>query len=235
MRRRRTVRRRRDPASRLGQYKHEAQQLWHMVRFGKDNKLNPVLVENARSRLVEILRATGHVKLAQGLARHRGKIYGTLFGEKLDRAIHGVPQSRAIGWPRPQKAKQHVWIARLKSGEWLRVDSLFGNPSDGKAYLIGPGIGYDVHRLVVFAYDSSSAYEIAEEKAPHLMYDEISKEEAEDDESAVPLSRHGQYFASGWGRPSEDVRILERVRVEKARVVGYGEAALKNGSVVRYQ
>ena len=66
------------------------------------------------------------------------------------------------------------------------------------------------------------------------MYDEISAEEAEDDERAERVRRHGDYFREGWGVPAEDIRIFGRARLERARLIGNREARLRDGTVVEY-
>jgi len=244
-RRARKTIRRRDPASRLGKHKREAQNLWHAVRFSDMNKISPAQAREAKARLVEILRETGHTSLARKLDQFRGAlIRNSLLSKKIERAIHGVPQHPAGGktWVAGEigKEKKTVWIAKLKGGEWLHVDHIIGNPSDGHPYLIGPGIGYDVQRIVVFAYDMSSAVEIAEEELPHLMLDEVDEEDVdEDDQDMFPIepfkNKRGQvWFKSGWARHSQDIRIFEKVKLERARVVGYREAMLKSGKIVRY-
>lgn len=233
----------RDAASRLGPYKNQLQQLWY-----RGNLASGEGTAADRAAFAELLEKSGHRKQAQEFRQGRGNwrksvSYETnsasrLWRQKLARTLFGAPQSRySVGTER--KSEKTGWIAhvpkgRFGSGNWLRVDRIKGDPGDGEPYFIGPGSGYDVQRLVVFARDESDAIEIAEETWPWLMFDEISAEEAEDDERAQPLKRHGDYFHEGWGVPTEDIRIFGRARLERARLIGNREARLRDGTVVEY-
>jgi hypothetical protein len=231
--------RRRDPASRLGSYKDEAHRLYYEVFHADQRGISSGRSEEAKHILANILQETGHAKMAGELRRHRGKIYGTLFGQKVQRTLFGAPQSSYAHGTR--KPKKKVLIAQLRSGEWLHVDKMVGDPSDGNPYFVGPGTGYDIHRFIVWAYDEGSAIEIAEEKWPHLLFDEVDATDVdEDDQDIFPIQtiRKGKdvWFKSGWARHSQDVRIFQRVkRVEHAREIGYGTAVLKSGETVEYK
>lgn len=234
----------RDAASRLGPYKDALQQLWYRgdLASGQGSQAD-------RAAFADLLERSGHRKQAQEFRQGRGNwrqsssysvnSASRLWRQKLARTLFGAPQSRyAVGIE--HKGAKAGWIAKVEGGRfsggdnWFRVDRVKGDPSDGRAYFIGPGIGYDINRLVVFARDESDAIEIAEETWPWLMFDEVSAKEAEQDERAQPLKRHGDYFHEGWGVPAEDIRIFGRARLERARLIGNREARLRDGTVVEY-
>lgn len=129
----------------------------------------------------------------------------------------------------------------LVGGDWFTVDRVKGDPSDGKPYFIGVGVGYDIRRLVVFAYDDSSAIEIAEDTWPESMFDEIiSAKKLEELEKEDPDAAERYQPVVGkkramFGCPSEDIRIFEPAKDYHSNATKVGKLGLyrlKDGTLI---
>lgn len=124
--------------------------------------------------------------------------------------------------------KKMETFALVPKHGWFVVDRVSGTPSDGRPYFIGPGIGFDINRLLVYARNESDAAEVAEEKWPDRMGTKVSKRD-EDDAGDVFYHSSGRVYAP------KEVRILTVAsRVEKGTPELGSEAVLKSGETIRY-
>lgn len=148
-----------------------------------------------------------------------------------------IPRRTAEAMTHARVQRKNVKVARLNS-EWLTVDSVKGDKSDGRPYLIGPGVGYDVHRLVVFASSEDEAYEIAQETWPKSMYsefisrkklDKLAEENPEETERYEYVSKLNR-----WGIPEEDIRILKAAKefYRNAKEIGLHLYRLPDGRII---
>jgi hypothetical protein len=124
-----------------------------------------------------------------------------------------IPRATADALEAVGMQKKNIAVARIGE-DWLKVYRVKGNSSDGEPWFIGPGLGYDIQRLVVFADGESSAYEIAQETWPDSMFGEIISR-AKLDKLPEREQEGYEYIQSGskegrWGMPSEDIRIWKR-------------------------
>lgn len=137
--------------------------------------------------------------------------------EQAERLATGgsfIPRKTQEAMESAQLQRKNVAVARI-GRDWLTVHNIAGTKDEGynKPYFIGPGLGYDVRRIVVFAHDDSEAYEIAQEKYPKDMFsevisraklDKIEKEDSSEAERYTYIERLNK-----WGLPEEDIRIFK--------------------------
>lgn len=125
-----------------------------------------------------------------------------------------IPRTTADALEYAGMQKKNIAVARIGK-DWLKVYRVKGNSTDGEPWFIGPGFGYDIQRLVVFADGESSAYEIAQETWPEIMFDEIIISPDKLDRLPEDEQERYQFIEGGskkgkWGLPSEDIRIWKR-------------------------
>lgn len=117
-------------------------------------------------------------------------------------------------------------VAKLpRESDWLRVDRITGSSFDGSPWLVAPGLGFDVHRLVVYADSEQDALEIAEETWPDFLFEPYDPDFHDwvDEDDLAPHPEGKGY--DGLAVREEDIRILAPVQLDRfARRLSHDEA-----------
>lgn len=219
--------------------------VWNLVRDElRDGRPGPNDLAT-RAVLADALAENDNVRLAQALARwpRDRPLWRTPLYRKIEAAVRG-PVARSHLEPLRQPRKLLLALIgspRRGGSRWVSVDRNVGGPSDGDPFVIEMGAGYSSYYGLVWAYDSSGAYEAAQEAFPSHFYDEIDEEELAEldgDVNATPHpTKRGVWLVEDENANSTYGTIIERARrvVSARRLDRYGRTArLRTGELVEF-
>jgi len=121
------------------------------------------------------------------------------------------------------KDEKEETFALVRGEGWIIIDHVHGDEGDGDPYLVGVSQGFDMGRILVYAYDEGSAEEIAEQEFPESMGsepdDEEELEEAES-EGRIFYAKDKVWIADEEGRTIQKVKWVAKGIADK-----YGHTA----------
>lgn len=164
----------------------------------------------ARAVMTDALEERGLHRLALTLRRWPPdkRLSGSLFHQKLRRAIFGPEQRQSYFTEKP---KRRVLLALVgHPGQvWLRVHRWHTEDSGGYPYLLERPLGNFSTNFLVVARNMEDALEAAQERWPNWFLDEE-------------------------GEPEEDVHVERARRSDWGRVVDYDTAFVRGVGLVRF-
>lgn len=177
----------------------------------------------ARAVMADALHERGMQRLAVQLLRwpRDKKLGGTIFHQKIRRAIFGPEKREFYG---PRKPPSHVVLAQLGpqlGSRWFRMDAWKVEDSDGVPWVIEVSMGFHSWFMLVVARDQDAALEIAEEKWPDLLFDEVDDDDLRTDEDGYDIDEYGRELFDHPTKRGVMVRRSENVGLHRARNVSW--------------
>ena len=144
-------------------------------------------------------------QLADAIARGADASHIKILEGHIIKSRKAIDRERCIASGKLPKGKRDTFAKVPGHAEWFLVDKVVGKPEIGDPYFLGKGEGFDIFRVLVYAYDDSDALESAERQYPRRI-----KEDSE-------------------------IRILCKPdHVSKGMTLGGGDARLITGENIRY-
>lgn len=183
----------------------------------------------ARLVMADALEERGMGRLARELRRwpRTRKLGGTLFHQKLRRAVMGPEERQTFS---PRKPAKRVLLALL-GGEYLKVDRSLIEDSGGRDYVLGVPLGnFGIH-FHVRARSEEDALEAAAERWPFYFLDELE----EDDERMEDAMPHPKKRGV-WAVWTDGISLTRPAQVHVGRVVNDRDEAFVPGvGIVGYR